>query len=433
MLIRLRYWTALLVVGGVAFVVSTQWDRQPHDQVALSDGTSAHPQTGSESTTVTSGDDDLLTVPVATDTDIPNQTDDSVIWTRVVGAGDSLSGLLAEAGLDTEANSEVTRAIGSEFDLRHLKPGHSLALQISPDGLPATAMLEIEDGSRILATFGAAPSVQRLAPDLDSIQRAGEATVGSSIFAALDEAGIPTRFATDLELILAGTFDLRTALAGGEHIRLMWREYRSGDRVVGEPTIDFAQLDLADGRYEIMWPDDNSRRSRIFKDGQLVKTFDQPIRGARLSSAFGLRMHPVHGYMRMHSGLDFAAEQGAVVAATQVGKIAFMGERSGYGTVVELDHGDGVQTLYAHLSALNEELHVGQRITAGTEIGRAGSTGTSTAPHLHYEIHVDGKPVSPLADTRLRGLGKGTPRSAESLVLVNNMQSELDRLLASRG
>lgn len=420
MLIRLRYWTALLVVGGIAFGVSTQWEKQPQSQEPLYAST-------------TSGDEDLEILLSTAGTDLPAQVDDAVTWTKVVGAGDSLSGLLAEAGLETDARTEVTAAIGSEFDLRHLKPGNSLSLQLSPDGLPQTATLEIEDGSRILATFSAAPSVQRLAPDLDSVRRAGEATVGSSIFAALDDAGIPTRFATDLELILAGTFDLRTVLAGGEHIRLMWREYRSGDRVVGEPTIDFAQLDLADGRYEILWPDDNSRRSRIFRDGQLVRTFDQPVRGARLSSAFGLRMHPVHGTMRMHSGLDFAAAQGAIVMATQGGKVAFMGERSGYGTVVELDHGDGVQTLYAHLSALNEALHVGQRITAGTEIGRAGSTGTSTAPHLHYETRVDGKPVSPLTDTRLHGPGNDKPRTTNSLVLVDSMQSELDRLLASRG
>lgn len=157
------------------------------------------------------------------------------------------------------------------------------------------------------------------------------------------------------------------------------------------------------------------------------------MHSARLSSAFGLRMHPVHGDMRMHSGVDFSAEQGAVVAATQEGKIAFMGKRSGYGNVVELDHGDGIQTLYAHLSAVNEALQVGQRIAAGKEIGRAGSTGTSTAPHLHYEIRVDGRSVSPLADTRLRDPGNGTPRPSKSFALVDSLQSELDRLLASRG
>jgi murein DD-endopeptidase MepM/ murein hydrolase activator NlpD len=134
----------------------------------------------------------------------------------------------------------------------------------------------------------------------------------------------------------------------------------------------------------------------------------------------------------MHSGLDFAAEQGAPVEATQAGKVAFMGERSGYGTVVEVDHGSGVQTLYAHLSALNDAIKVGDRITAGTELGRAGSTGTSTAPHLHYEIRVGGKAVSPLADTRLRDLGTGAA-TASSVTRLSSVKSKLDRLLAIRG
>ncbi|WP_246040572.1 M23 family metallopeptidase [Roseovarius arcticus] len=378
------------------------------------------------------GNDDSMTGQAAEGADMPTQADDAVTWTRVVDAGDSLSGLLAEAGLDTDASIEVTGAIGSEYDLRHLKPGHSIAVTISSDGLPRTATLEIEDGTRILATFGAAPSVQKVAPDLDSVRRAGEARIGSSIYAALDDAGIPTRFATDLELILAGAFDLRTALAGGEHIRLLWREYVSNGREVGEPTIDFAQLDVADGRYEILWPDDKSRRTRIFRNGQLVQTFVQPIRGARLSSAFGLRMHPIHDNMRMHNGVDFAAKQGAVVAATQSGKIAFMGKRRGYGLLVEIEHESSTRTLYAHLSAVNEALQVGRHVGAGTEIGRVGSTGTSTAPHLHYEIQVKGRPVSPLADTRLRGPGNDTQGAGEPL-LRGGMQSELDRLLASRG
>ncbi|PIL20899.1 hypothetical protein P775_06970 [Puniceibacterium antarcticum] len=426
-----------MVLGGIALGVASHWDSQPKDQIATADSTAAEPQSGSSLTGTESGDDDLFaetaTGAIAPPAELQAPSDDSVIWTQVVGAGDSLSKLLAKAGLDTDVSRDLTAAIGSEFDLRHLKPGHRLTLATSPDGVPRTATLEIAGGTRILARFGATPSVQRLAPDLDSVRRAGEAKIGSSIYAALEGAGIPTRFATDLELILAGTFDLRTALVGGEHIRLLWREHRFGDRVVGEPTIDFAQLDLADGRYEILWPDDESRQTRIFKDGLLVQTFDQPIRGARLSSAFGPRMHPIHGYVRMHSGVDFAAEQGAVVSATQSGTIAFMGERSGYGLLVELEHEGGLSTLYAHLSALNEDLHVGQGVVAGAEIGRAGSTGTSTAPHLHYEIHVDGRPVSPLADTRLHGPENGAPGAAESRLLVDGMQSELDRLLGSRG
>lgn len=103
--------------------------------------------------------------------------------------------------------------------------------------------------------------------------------------------------------------------------------YPLGDTVAGlcpaRRRSDGRQLDLADGRYEILWPDDSSRRTMIFKDGQLLQTFDQPIRGARLSSVFGERIHPVHATLRMRSGLDFAAQQGAAVEATRQGKVSF--------------------------------------------------------------------------------------------------------------
>ena len=409
MLIRLRYWTALVVAGGLGFAMGLSGD--PQDPVPVA----------------------VTAVPVPPEQAVqaarPEPAEDAPDWQRTVGPGDSLSGLLAEAGLDKEAIGTVTEALGSAFELQHLQPGHGLSLTLSDDGKPLRATLEIADGSRIQASFGAEPAVQTLAPQLQQVRRAGEAVVGRSIFGALDAAGLPTRFATDLDLILADLVDLRTAVTGGERLRVMWRETRAGERVVGDPVIDFAQIDLADGRYEILWPDDSSRRTQVFRDGVAVLTFAQPVSGARLSSAFGPRMHPVHGTMRMHSGVDFATAEGDVVVATQAGRVLFAGTRGGYGTVVELDHGDGVQTLYAHLSAVNPALAVGQRVTAGTELGRAGSTGTSTAPHLHYEIRVDGTPVSPLTDRHLMGVGG----MAAGPDLVAQMQSELDRLLAARG
>ena len=415
MLIRLRYWTALVVVGG--FGLGLGLTGEPQDPAAV-----ARPARPPAAVLPA---DAAQPGPAAP----PDETDDAPDWQRTVGPGDSLSGLLAQAGLGTEAIGAVTTALGSAFELQHLQPGHDLSLTLGDDGQPLRATLEIEDGSRIQASFGADPVVRTLAPQLHDVRRAGEAVIGTSIFAALDAAGLPTRFATDLDLILDGLVDLRASVSGGEHLRVMWRETRAGDRVVGDAVIDFAQIDLADGRYEILWPDDSSRRTRVFKDGVAVMTFDQPVGGVRLSSAFGPRMHPVHGTMRMHSGVDFATAEGDAVVATQAGRVLFAGTRGGYGTVVELDHGDGVHTLYAHLSAVNPALTVGQRVAEGSELGRAGSTGTSTAPHLHYEVRVDGTPVSPLMDTRLRGV----EGSAAAPDLVAQMQSELDRLLAARG
>ncbi|MDP9404679.1 MAG: peptidoglycan DD-metalloendopeptidase family protein [Actinomycetota bacterium] len=119
-----------------------------------------------------------------------------------------------------------------------------------------------------------------------------------------------------------------------------------------------------------------------------------PVPGARLSSHFGPRHHPVLGTARMHDGADFAAPSGTPVRAAAAGTVVFAGPRGGYGNTVVVDHGDSLATLYAHQSALY--VAAGTPVTAGQMIGAVGSTGLSTGPHLHFETRVAGVPVNPL-------------------------------------
>lgn len=426
---RLRYWTALVVVvaASVNFAVRGGYQSGPQIVAPRPD---PRVQESLAPDSIESGGQGASAQRGPMD-DAPS--DHVRNWSRVIGPGESLDILLAEAGLAAPVRAEISRAIGSEYDLRRLQPGYRLSLHIGPNGAPSSAMLEVEDGLRVHAAFGANPSVRTIPPALETVVRAGEAEIGTSIYAALDEAGMSTRFATDLELILDGTLDLRRAVTGGERLRIVWRETRLGDRVIGDPVIDFAELDLGDARYEVLWPDDESSDSWIYQDGSLERVFRQPIPGARLSSSFGLRDHPVHGGVRMHSGVDFAAELGSPVYATQPGTITFVGRRSGYGLMVEIEHAQNVRTIYAHLSATKETMEVGQEIVAGEEIGSVGSTGTSTAPHLHYEIVVDGRPVPPLTDERLWRTAAETSASPSTERLLDTARYELERRLAQDG
>jgi hypothetical protein len=114
-----------------------------------------------------------------------------------------------------------------------------------------------------------------------------------------------------------------------------------------------------------------------------------------ITSEFGMRKHPIFGGMRMHYGLDIAGPIGTPVHATAEGRVVWAGGRSGYGNLVILDHGYGVSTLYAHLSAIDVKL--GDVVPRGDLIGKVGSTGSSTGPHCHYEVQVDGIPTDPTA------------------------------------
>ena len=119
-----------------------------------------------------------------------------------------------------------------------------------------------------------------------------------------------------------------------------------------------------------------------------------PLSSARLTSSFGYRTHPLHGGSRMHAGVDLAAPTGTPVQATADGVVTSAGWRGGYGILVSLGHGGGVQTRYAHLSAI--AVRPGTSVRAGDVIGYVGSTGNSTGPHLHYELRVNGQAVNPM-------------------------------------
>jgi murein DD-endopeptidase MepM/ murein hydrolase activator NlpD len=119
-----------------------------------------------------------------------------------------------------------------------------------------------------------------------------------------------------------------------------------------------------------------------------------PLASARLTSGFGWRTHPLSGGWRPHSGVDLAAPHGSPIVATAGGVVGTAGWSGGYGLLVAVSHGDGVQTRYGHLSRL--AVAPGQQVAAGQVIGYVGSTGDSTGPHLHYEVRVDGRAIDPL-------------------------------------
>lgn len=112
-----------------------------------------------------------------------------------------------------------------------------------------------------------------------------------------------------------------------------------------------------------------------------------------ISSGFGYRRDPFTGRAAMHRGLDFRGPMGAPIHAAADGTVTFVGNKSGYGRVVEITHGDGMMTRYAHMSRFDSR--VGQQVVAGTVIGRIGNSGRSTGPHLHFEVHINGRAVNP--------------------------------------
>lgn len=332
---------------------------------------------------------------------LPSIEPQILTWSHELAAGETLGALLGEAGLTSESRAEVLLALGAEYNLRGLRPGHRITVEKTSDGRPRYVALNVEDGIQIEVIFGEELAIRVVEPTPEIETFARSASVEQSIFSALDEAGIPARFAVDLAQVLGDTIDFRRDFAGGERLRILWRAARVGNESIGQPKILFAALELDDVLFEVVWPTDNTGRATIYQNGEVMRVIAEPVKAARITSVFGRRKHPVYGSVRMHTGVDFAAAAGTPVHATAPGRISFIGWRRGYGRVVEITHGTQTTTRYAHLSAAQDGLKAGHRVVAGETIGYVGATGTATGPNLHYEVLVDGEPTDPLSIDRL--------------------------------
>lgn len=163
---------------------------------------------------------------------------------------------------------------------------------------------------------------------------------------------------------------------------------------VGGPYADPQQVDRDPFNISLASLDNALNRLDLVKETATGMPFGNPAPGRTITSRFGNRMDPFLGRPALHTGIDFRAETGADVKATGSGKVTIAENSGGYGNMVEIDHGQGVSTRFGHMSAIL--VRVGDRIETGDVIGRAGSTGRSTGPHIHYEVRRNDAPVDPM-------------------------------------
>ena len=157
-----------------------------------------------------------------------------------------------------------------------------------------------------------------------------------------------------------------------------------------------AQIEEIDGEIASLEKEQASIKKLIAQQAKVLGsapgTLARPVPGA-ISSAFGPRIHPIHGYSLMHNGIDMNAGSGQAIVSAASGTVIFAGVKGGYGNTIMVDHGGGMVTLYAHQSKF--AVSTGQSVKRGQTIGYVGSTGVSTGPHLHFEVRVGGNPVNP--------------------------------------
>ena len=255
--------------------------------------------------------------------------------------------------------------------------------------------------------------------------------IEGSFLQALLSGGVPEPLAHDLIRVLGHELDLQRELRPGDHFSVLFERYRAEtggflrDGKVLHASFRVSGRDLSVWRHETA-----DGTEWFYAEGRSLRRgfLRTPLDGARITSGFGMRQHPVLGFTRMHQGIDFAAPIGTPVVASSDGAVSSVGPRNGYGRVITLAHPGGAETMYAHLSSFAPGLSPGQQVRQGQVIGRVGASGLASGPHLHYEITQGGRQVNPAAvqngvATRLAG-----PELASFQTTQRQVQGWLSRI-----
>ena len=377
--------------------------------------------------------------------------------TVTLDAGDTLAGMLEDVGISATDANAVVAAMGKDFNPRAIKAGTSFDLTYSvatidatgtmPKGdLPRTTTIivnhkpvvvpvDAEDDdsgateensqpiSRLLSlhfsptieqeitvtrTTEGGYTAELVKKELQVHHHRAGGSIDSSLYLAAMQAGIPADVVKDMILMFGYKVDFQRDVHPGDSYEVYYDYYYTPD---GQPAkygaISYAMMTLG-GKQIPMYrfqadPDEPAEyfdQKGESAKGMLMKT---PVDGARISSGFGSRFHPILGYTRMHKGVDFAVPTGTPVMAAGAGTIQFMGRASGYGNFVKINHGNGYSTDYGHLSRFAPGMRTGARVRQGQVFAYSGMTGMATGPHLHYEILVNNVQVNPLTVKMAQG------------------------------
>lgn len=269
---------------------------------------------------------------------------------------------------------------------------------------------------------------------LQAAQALGSATISSSLFAATDEASIPDTVAVQLAEIFSGQIDFRR-LRKGDILSVVYEALQAdGETMRSGKVLSAEFVNNGKSNQAVLFQDPAHQPSQLSKgqyytfDGQsLRKAFlASPLEFTRMSSGYGIRVHPITNDKRAHKGIDYAAPTGTPIRTVGDGVVEFAGTQRGYGNVIEIKHRDGKSTVFAHLSRI--DVKKGQNVEQGSLIGAVGSTGFSTGPHLHFEFRVDGEHRDPL--TLVAEGGGAAPLTATSKLVFDKTSALMRGQLA---
>ncbi|MEO1475139.1 MAG: M23 family metallopeptidase [Pseudomonadota bacterium] len=367
-------------------------------------------------------------------TDMPNLA--AISQSGTLRRNSTLNATLERLGADPQ---DAASALNALYDAELLNPRRLQAgLKVSADfdensgaliaiSLRPESEVGLISKRQIDGSFFATSLNTKLVPQ----HRRISTTIDGSIYQTALAEGATDQQVADFAQIFAYDIDFQREIHPGDAFEIVYEAFEDerGNQVrTGE--VLFAALNgkaLTRGFYRHT-PEDTGNPDYFTHEGKSATRFlmKTPINGARLSSGFGRRRHPISGYSRLHKGTDFAAPTGTPIFAAGNGVVERASRYGGYGHYVRIRHANGYKTAYAHLSRYGPSIRSGRRVRQGDVIGYVGSTGASTGPHLHYEVMVNGRHVNAMT------LRLPTGRTLEGNLLTDFevTRDEVDRMRA---
>ncbi|GJL85538.1 MAG: hypothetical protein DHS20C02_13130 [Micavibrio sp.] len=326
---------------------------------------------------------------------------------RVVklGTGDTVAGILQEAGVSGVDAYHAVKALSDHYDPRKVKPGQEIELRFEPAEDDALELAEIKmkiDPIKAVTVSKEGEEEFKAAleeKEVSAQPHASYAKIETSLYGSALKAGIPAPVIAKVIRAYSWNVDFQRDIRQGDKLEVLYEAYETDEGDVaryGEvlyASLSVGGKDIPIYRFKM----DNGDTDYFEEDGRSVRKtlMKTPIDGARLSSGFGMRHHPILGYNKMHKGVDFAASIGTPIYAAGDGTVEIAGRKGGYGNYVRIRHNSSLKTAYAHLHKFAKGTRSGKRVKQGQVIAYVGTTGRSTGPHLHYEVMLDGKQVNP--------------------------------------
>lgn len=321
----------------------------------------------------------------------------------VVTRGDSLSGLLAQAGIRAADWLAVSKLPDEAKRLHRMQPGE--VLTIRRDGDRLLALSYPLDSLRTLEIAGSdagwEQSITTQATETKRHQASG--VIRNSLYLSALEMGLSDRMIMQLADIFAWDIDFERDVRDGDRLHVIYEQsyLQNTETVAGHPRIMAVAYEAAKRDFQAVYytPAEGSAGYYNADGRPMRKAFLRtPVEFARISSRYSrARKHPILNRVRAHKGVDYAAAHGTPIRATGDGRVAHLGTRGGYGRTIILEHAGQYRTLYAHMSSYARGLRTGSRVQQGQTIGYVGASGLATGPHLHYEFHKHGQHVDPLS------------------------------------